>query len=118
VPTHALTEADFPKLKGVPESLHQMVAVSDAKTREPHDFRRSWQDDAERATVLASMQTLARSLLASYGAKPGTSTAGASTTKGTSTPATTGAAASGASTNSSSAAKAGTATASGSSGTK
>ena len=33
-PFHALTEADFPKLKGVPESLHQMVAVSDAKTRE------------------------------------------------------------------------------------
>jgi hypothetical protein len=69
VPTHALTEVDLPKLKGVPESLHQMVAVSDAKTREPHDFARPWQDDTERATVLASMQTLAQSLLASYGAK-------------------------------------------------
>jgi hypothetical protein len=61
VPTHALTEVDLPKLKGVPENLHQMVAVSDAKTREPHDFARPWQDDTERAT--------AQSLLASYGAK-------------------------------------------------
>ncbi|HEX4652599.1 MAG TPA: hypothetical protein VH250_13955 [Granulicella sp.] len=69
VPTHALTEVDLPKLKGVPENLHQMVAVSDAKTREPHDFARPWQDDAERATVLASMQALAEKLLASYGTK-------------------------------------------------
>jgi hypothetical protein len=69
VPAHALTEVDLPKLKGVPENLHQMVAVSDAKNREPHDFARAWQDDAERATVLASMQTLAQNLLASYGAK-------------------------------------------------
>ena len=69
VPTHALTEVDLPKLKGVPENLHQMVAVSDAKMREPHDFARPWQDDTERATVLASMQTLAQSVLASYGAK-------------------------------------------------
>jgi hypothetical protein len=111
VPTHALTEADFPKLKGVPESLHQMVAVSDAKNREPHDFARPWQDDAERATVLASMQTLARALLASYGTKPGASTTGANTAKGASTPAVTGGG--GASTNSSSSAKTGAATASG-----
>ncbi len=69
MPTHALTEVDLPKLKGVPENLHQMVAVSDAKNREPHDFARPWQDDAEKATVLASMQALARRLLASYGTK-------------------------------------------------
>jgi len=69
VVAHAMTEADFPKLKGVPENLHQMVAVSDAKNREPHNFGRAWTDDTEKATVLASMQTLARSLLAGYGAK-------------------------------------------------
>ena len=69
VPTHALTEVELPKLKGVPESLHQMVAVSDAKTREPHDFARPWQNEAERTTVLASMQALAQSVLASDGAK-------------------------------------------------
>jgi hypothetical protein len=80
VPTHALTEVDLPKLKGVPENLHQMVAVSDAKTREPHDFARPWQDDAERATVLASMQALAQKLLASYGAKAVAQTATANTT--------------------------------------
>jgi len=77
VVTHAMTEADFPKLKGVPENLHQMVAVSDAKNREPHNFSRAWVDDAEKATVLASMQTLARSVLAGYG---GTVTAPAAAT--------------------------------------
>jgi hypothetical protein len=80
VPTHALAESDLPKLQGVPQNLHQMVAVSDAKTREPHDFARPWQDDAERATVLASMQALARSLLTSYGVKAAAQTATANTT--------------------------------------
>jgi hypothetical protein len=84
VPTHALTEVDLPKLKGVPENLHQMVAVSDAKNRPPHDFARPWQDDAERATVLASMQGLAQKLLASYGAKAGSNgSAGGSGTSAT-----------------------------------
>jgi hypothetical protein len=70
-----MTEADFPKLKGVPENLHQMVAVSDAKNREPHNFAREWKDDTEKAAVLASMQTLARSLLAGYGVGAGATAA-------------------------------------------
>ena len=84
VPTHALVEAELPKLKGVPQNLHQMIAVSDARTREPHDFARPWQDDAERATVLASMQTLARGLVDGYGAKAG-STGGAAGAPATAT---------------------------------
>jgi hypothetical protein len=89
VPTHALVEAELPKLKGVPQNLHQMVAVSDAKTREPHDFARPWQDEAERATVLASMQALARALLDGYGAKAANAGAATSASRtGTATSAT------------------------------
>jgi len=62
----ALTEADMPKLKGLPVGLHQAVAVSDAKNRPVHDFTRPWADDAERATVLAKMQALARAQIAAY----------------------------------------------------
>jgi len=62
----ALTEAEIPKLKGLPVGLHQAVAVSDAKDRPVHDFTRAWADDAERATVLAKMQALARAQIAAY----------------------------------------------------
>jgi hypothetical protein len=62
----ALTEADLPKLKGLPVGIHQAVAVSDAKNRPVHDFSRPWADDAERATILAKMQALARAQIAAY----------------------------------------------------
>ena len=71
----ALTEAELPKLKGLPVNVHQAVAVSDAKTRPEHDFSRPWENDAERATVLAKMQTLARTQLAAYNAAAGTAPA-------------------------------------------
>jgi hypothetical protein len=73
VPTHALTETALPKLQGIPENLHQMVAVSDAKTRSPHDFTRPWTDEAERQKVLVSMQALALTLLNNYGKTDGSS---------------------------------------------
>ena len=66
----ALTEADLPKLKGVPVGLKQAVAVSDAKTRPVHDFARPWQNDAERAGILEKMQTLARAQIAAYKGVP------------------------------------------------
>ncbi len=69
----ALTEADLPKLKGLPAGLHQAVAVSDAKNRPVHDFARPWADDAERATVLAKMQALARAQIAAYQGTPAAS---------------------------------------------
>lgn len=62
----ALTEADLPKLKGIPTNLHQAVAVSDAKTRPEHDFARPWADDTERASILAKMQALAYAQIAAY----------------------------------------------------
>ena len=75
---------------GVPKDMHQMVAVSDAKNRDPHVFARPWEDPNERAGVLAKMQGFARAKLAEYGVVPGvtppTAIAGA-------TPAASGAAA-------------------------
>ena len=88
-PTSAMNEDDLPKLKGLPADLHQMVAVSDAVNRDPHDFARPWEDDAERTAILTKMQVLARAKLAAYGAaataaappppapKPGTAAAAA-----------------------------------------
>lgn len=65
------------RLVGVPVDLHQMVAVSDAVDREPHNFARNWADAEERAAILVKMQALARAQLTAYG-KP---QAGAATTK-------------------------------------
>jgi hypothetical protein len=66
-PTHALTETDLPKLTGMPEDLHQMVAVSDAANRDPHPFALAWQDAAARTAILEKMEALARVQIASYG---------------------------------------------------
>jgi hypothetical protein len=67
VPEHMLTEADLPKLAGLPVDLQQMVAMSDAKDRPVHDFSRAWEDDAERAAILTKMEAIAQVQLASYG---------------------------------------------------
>jgi hypothetical protein len=65
-PAASMTEADLPKLSGLPQDLHQMVAVSDAKNRDPHEFARPWEDAAEKAAILGKMQTIARAQLAGY----------------------------------------------------
>ncbi len=54
------------QLSGVPVDLHQMVAVSDAATREPHPFARSWESPSEQAEMLAKMQQMAQQQLADY----------------------------------------------------
>jgi hypothetical protein len=51
--------------------MHQMVAVSDAKNRDPHPFARPWEDANEHAAILAKMQGFARAKLAEYGIVPG-----------------------------------------------
>jgi hypothetical protein len=82
-PTKAMTDADLPKLAGLPVDLKQMVAVSDAANRPVHEFARPWEDDAERVAVLGKMQALARAQLAAYGttgAGAGTSAAPATKT--------------------------------------
>jgi hypothetical protein len=67
-PEGALTEADLPKLSGLPgdADLHQLVAVSDAADRPPHDFTLTWTDDAEHQEILAKMQALAHAQLTAY----------------------------------------------------
>lgn len=78
-PTRTMTEAELPKLVGLPADLHQMVAVSDAANREPHEFALALDDATERAAVLAKMEGMARAQLAGYkgfgGASAGTGTA-------------------------------------------
>ncbi len=67
-PVSSMTDSDLPKLSGLPgdTDLKQMVAVSDAADRSPHDFSRPWDDDAERATILGKMQDAARTTLTAY----------------------------------------------------
>ena len=59
-------DTEMAKLVGVPKDLQQMIAVSDAVNRSPHDFARPWQDEKERAAVLGKMQALARAQLVAY----------------------------------------------------
>jgi hypothetical protein len=66
-PTSAMTEADLPKLTGLPPDLHQMVAVSDAVNRDPHPFTLEWDDEAQHQAILQKMQAMARAQLAVYG---------------------------------------------------
>jgi hypothetical protein len=69
-PAGSSTGVDLPKLVGMPSNLHQMVAVSDAVDRDPHDFVRPWADPAERASVLQKMEAMARAKLADYAGVP------------------------------------------------
>ena len=66
----ALAEEDFPALNGLPVDMKQMVAVSDPTRRDPHPFVRGWEDDAEKASVMAKMRDLARAELVKYGPVP------------------------------------------------
>jgi hypothetical protein len=62
------TEADLPKLSGLPgdTDLHQLAAVSDAVNRPMHDFARPWDDENEHQAILTKMQAAARAQLALY----------------------------------------------------
>jgi len=66
-PTSSMTETDLPKLVGIPQNLHQMVAVSDAANRDPHAFTLEWEDAAQHTAVLSKMQAMAQAQLAAYG---------------------------------------------------
>jgi hypothetical protein len=75
-PESALNEQDIPKLTGLPgdegvNALHQMAAVSDAKDRDPHNFLRPWDDEAEHQAILGKLETVARTTLAAYEAANG-----------------------------------------------
>jgi hypothetical protein len=59
-------EQEIPPLRGLPKDMGQMVAVSDAKIGDQHDFRRIWEGSDERAQVLGKMQAFARAQLGAY----------------------------------------------------
>jgi hypothetical protein len=69
-PTGAMTETELPKLVGLPSDLHQMVAVSDAANRDPHEFTLAFDDAAQRTTVLQKLQRMAQAQLAAYKGSP------------------------------------------------
>lgn len=55
-----------PQLTGVPASLHQAAAVSDAANNSPHVFTREWDSSTERAQTMAAMQKLAEPIVSEY----------------------------------------------------
>ncbi len=71
-PTSAMTEADLPRLTGLPSNLHQTVAVSDAVNRDPHPFTLAWDDEAQHQAILQKLQAMAQTQLAAYGHAPAT----------------------------------------------
>jgi hypothetical protein len=54
------------QLEGIPSTLHQVVAVSDATNRDAHVFKREWESKQEHDETLAAMQALAKPMIASY----------------------------------------------------
>ncbi len=87
-PTSAMTEADLPKLTGLPPNLHQMVAVSDAVNRDPHPFTLAWDDEEQHQAILHKMQGMAQAQLAAYGTDSAPTSAPATTVKKTAAPPT------------------------------
>lgn len=65
-PSSGANMKGIPPLNGLPVGMGQRVAVSDAANRPEHDFSRPWDSAAERADVLAKMETIARDQLAKY----------------------------------------------------
>jgi hypothetical protein len=84
-PTSAMTETELPKLVGMPVDLHQMVAVSDAVNRDPHEFTLAFDDATQRAAVLQKMQAMARVQLAAYKGVPAPGAAAPAVAKVTAT---------------------------------
>ena len=66
-PAGSMSEDDLAALHGIPADMQQMVLVSDAATRTEHDFARTWNDDAERLSMKAKLEAIARQKLQAYG---------------------------------------------------
>lgn len=58
------------KLTGTPANLHQMVAVSDAADRPPHDFAYNWANADEQSTARSTLEQLAWQEIAPPEPKP------------------------------------------------
>lgn len=51
------------KLEGLPPDMHQMAAISDAKTSEPHPYAYTWADPGDATKMQAAMEDLAKKAL-------------------------------------------------------
>jgi len=54
------------ELTTLPPDLHQIVAVSDAATRDPHPFAREWATPTDHTETLKQLQSLAQTRIAQY----------------------------------------------------
>ncbi len=66
-PKSSMTGEELPRLMGLPPETRQMVAVSDAVDRDPHEFVLAFDDAEQRAAILKKMQAMAQAQLAAYG---------------------------------------------------
>jgi hypothetical protein len=64
------SNVEIAKLAGKPENLEQMVAVSDIKTREPHNFVYSWTDPDTEKKMQSALEEMAKNLLAGKPMQP------------------------------------------------
>lgn len=64
------SNVEIAKLAGHPENLEHMIAVSDARTREPHNFVYSWTDPNDEKKAQAALEEMAKNLLAGKPLKP------------------------------------------------
>lgn len=62
--------AEAPQLSGMPANLHQIVAVSDAASREVHDFTYRFRDPSEKTEIQTKLEKVAMSLVAPPPATP------------------------------------------------
>jgi hypothetical protein len=69
------------KLDGQQPELKEMVAVSDARTRETHNFLYSWTDPEDQKKMQAALEDMARNLLAGKPLQPAIASAPAPGTK-------------------------------------
>ena len=79
------SNVEIAKLAGSPENLEHMIAVSDAKTREPHNFVYSWTDPDDAKKMQASLEDMAKNLLAGKPLRPAISSQPAPAKKATTT---------------------------------
>jgi hypothetical protein len=83
------SDVEIAKLSGQPEDLKHMIAVSDAKTREPHNFVYSWSDPESEKKMQTALEDMAKNLLAGKPLTPAISSHPAPAKRATTAAATT-----------------------------
>jgi hypothetical protein len=79
------SSVEIAKLAGHPEDLKQIVAVSDAKSHETHNFVYSWTDPEDEKKAQSALEDMAKNLLAGRPMTPAITNAPAPAKKATTT---------------------------------